>query len=105
MAPVALQPHMSIAARVLLLALVLVFGAALSVACADVFCASCDSVCCTGADRSRPLSRLVTRLRICFASTFSGLMSLIASASQRLCALSVAVMPTPPALKVAALRI
>jgi hypothetical protein len=105
MALASIQPHMNLALRVLVLALVLVFGIALSVACADVFCSSCDSICCSAADRSRPLSRVAQRLRGSCTAMLSRLMPVFALTSERLCSAYVATMPLPASLKVAALRI
>jgi hypothetical protein len=99
------QPHMNIAVRVLVLALILVFGVALSVACADVFCSSCDSICCSGADRSRPLSRVFQRLRSSCTALLSRMMPMFFLASQRLYSACSAAMPLPASLEVATLRI
>jgi hypothetical protein len=88
-----------------LIALLVVTSIVLLSVCADGLGLACAHVCCTGANRSRPIQRHARKLRIVLRSAFAWALLLFAG-QPRGCALQrTSVFLVPTLLKVSALRI
>lgn len=88
-----------------LIALLVVTSIVLLSVCADGLGIACGHVCCTGANRSRPIQRHARRLRMVFRSAFDWLLLLFGGRSRGLDVLPASVSSVPILLKVSALRI
>jgi hypothetical protein len=88
-----------------LIALLVITSVVLLSVCADGLGIACGHVCCTGANRSRPVQRLARRLRIVFRSAFDWARLLLGGPSSGLAVLHASASSVPTLLKVSALRI
>jgi len=68
---VAPRKEMDSLLKFMIIALILIAGIAFVAVCDDASCVSCGHVWSGGADRSRPLSRLMRKLCIVLAAAFS----------------------------------
>ncbi len=96
---------MNTLARYAFVALVLVAGVVGLSLCADALGAECAHLCCSGADRSKPLVRLVRRVHRAIASAISPAVLQVVGALHAARATLDSLSLAPPSLQASSLRI
>lgn len=96
---------MSVMLRFLFIAMVLVVGVLGLAACAEGLCAECSHLCCSGADRSEPLSHLARKLAGGCGSVTALAREMFATALVSHRPVAASFVPVPALLRASSLRI